>query len=88
MRSSFPYSSIALDSGCCREPAWSFAISSAAETVAYVTQPEAEEFKAEMWALIGRYTDRLEDPSRRPPGSLPLEILLVTYPLDAVTPTG
>jgi DNA-binding transcriptional ArsR family regulator len=64
------------------------AISSAAETVAYVTQAEAEEFKVEMWALIGRYTGRLEDPSRRPPGSLPLEILLITYPLDAVTRKG
>jgi hypothetical protein len=64
------------------------AITSAAETVAYVTPAEAEQFKAEMWELIGRYTGRLEDPSRRPPGSLPLEILLVTYPLDAVTRTG
>jgi hypothetical protein len=64
------------------------AITSAAETVAYVTPEEAEQFKAEMWALIGRYTGRLEDPSRRPPGSLPLEILLVTYPLDAVTRKG
>jgi len=64
------------------------AITSAAETVAYVTPEEAEQFKAEMWELIGRYTGRLEDPSRRPPGSLPLEILLVTYPLDAVTGKG
>jgi DNA-binding transcriptional ArsR family regulator len=64
------------------------AITSAAETVAYVTPEEAEQFKAEMWDLIGRYASRLEDPSRRPPGSLPLEILLVTYPLDAVTGKG
>jgi len=64
------------------------AITSAAETVAYVTQEEAEQFKAEMWALIGRYQNRLENPSLRPPGSQPLEILLFTYPLDAVPPRG
>jgi DNA-binding transcriptional ArsR family regulator len=64
------------------------AITSAAETVAYVTPEEAERFGAEMWALIGRYQDRLEDPSLRPAGSLPVEILLFTYPLDAASPRG
>lgn len=58
-------------------------ITSAAESVAYVTPEEAEQFSAELWALIGRYTDRLADPSLRPPGSLPVELLLITYPLDA-----
>ena len=64
------------------------AITSAAETVAYVTPAEAEQFQAELWELIGRYPDRLEDPSLRPAGSLPLEILLVTYPLDAAARKG
>lgn len=64
------------------------AITSAAETVAYVTPEEAAQFGAEMWALISRYQNRLDDQSRRPPGSLPLEILLFTYPLDAATSTG
>jgi hypothetical protein len=64
------------------------AITSAAETVAYLTPEEAQRFTSDMWALIGRYQNRLEDPSLRPAGSLPLEILLVTYPLDAVTPKG
>jgi DNA-binding transcriptional ArsR family regulator len=63
-------------------------ITSAAETVAYVTPAEADQFNAEMWALIGRYTDRLADPSLRPPGSLPVEILLFSYPLDAATGMG
>ena len=44
------------------------AITSAAETVAYVTPGEAEQFRADLWALLGRYTDRLEDPSLRPAG--------------------
>jgi DNA-binding transcriptional ArsR family regulator len=64
------------------------AITSAAETVAYVTQDEAKQFEAELWKLIARYQDRAEDPSRRPAGSLPLEVLLFTYPLDAVPPGG
>jgi DNA-binding transcriptional ArsR family regulator len=63
-------------------------ITSAAQTVAYVTPEEAEQFTAEMWALIGRYQDRLADPSRRPSGSVPVEIVLVAYPRDAVPPKG
>jgi DNA-binding transcriptional ArsR family regulator len=63
-------------------------ITSAAQTVAYVRPEEAEQFRAELWALLARYQDRLEDPSRRPPGSLPLEILLFTYPLDAAVQEG
>src|SRR5450432_116798 len=68
-----------------RLPAQWQAITSAAEAVAYVTPEEAEQFNAELWALLGRYTDRLADPSLRPPGCLPVELLLVSYPLDAAT---
>ena len=64
------------------------AITSAAETVAYVTPEEAEQLNAELWALLGRYQDRLADPSLRPAGSLPVELLLVSYPLDATTGKG
>jgi DNA-binding transcriptional ArsR family regulator len=64
------------------------AITSAAQTVAYVTQEEAAQFKAELWELIDRYRDRADDPSRRPAGSLPLEVLLFTYPLDAAHQGG
>ena len=64
------------------------AISNAAQTVAYVTQDEAERLGADLQALLARYQDRLADPSLRPDGSLPLELLLFTYPLDAVAPEG
>ncbi len=60
------------------------AITSAAQTVAYVTQQEADRFGADLLGLLGRYQDRLADPSLRPEGSLPLEILMFSYPLDAV----
>jgi DNA-binding transcriptional ArsR family regulator len=71
-----------------RLPAQWQAMTSAAEAVAYITPQEAEQFNAELWALLGRYTDRLADPSLRPPGSLPVELLLISYPLDAVTGKG
>jgi DNA-binding transcriptional ArsR family regulator len=64
------------------------AITSAAETVAYVTPAEAEQFRADLWALLGRYMDRLEDPSLRPADCLPVEVLLFSYPLDAIAPSG
>ncbi|HXW46643.1 MAG TPA: helix-turn-helix domain-containing protein, partial [Streptosporangiaceae bacterium] len=62
------------------------AISNAAQTVAYVTQQEAERLAADLQALLCRYQDRLADPSLRPQESLPLEILLFSYPLDVVVP--
>ncbi|MDQ2810347.1 MAG: helix-turn-helix domain-containing protein [Actinomycetota bacterium] len=62
------------------------AISSATESVAYVTQEEARQLIAELDAVVGRYQDRFADPGRRPADSLPLEILLFTYPLDAAPP--
>jgi predicted ArsR family transcriptional regulator len=60
------------------------AMTSAAQTVAYVTPAEAEGFLAELWALIGRYQSRLNDPGSRPSEGVPLELLLFTYPLDAM----
>lgn len=62
------------------------ALTSAAQTVAYVTQQEAEQFIAELHAVIGRYQNRLADRSLRPADAVPLELLLFTYPLDAVPP--
>jgi DNA-binding transcriptional ArsR family regulator len=59
------------------------AVTSAAQTVAFVTPAEAAQFQAEMKTLISRYQDRLEDQSLRPAGSLPLEVVLFSYPLDA-----
>jgi predicted alpha/beta-hydrolase family hydrolase len=61
-------------------------VTSAAETVAYVTQAEADEFLAELRALMGRYQDRLADQSIRPADAMALELLLFSYPLDAVPP--
>jgi DNA-binding transcriptional ArsR family regulator len=62
------------------------ALTSAAQTVAYVTRSEAGQFMSELQALIGRHQNRLADQSLRPPDAVPLELLLFTYPLDAVLP--
>jgi len=62
------------------------AVASAAQTVAYVKPAEAAEFVAELQTLIGRYQLRLADQSLRPADAVALELLLFTYPLDAVPP--
>lgn len=62
------------------------AVTSAAQTVAYVQPAEAAEFLAELEALLGRYQPRLADQSLRPADAMALELLLFTYPLDAVPP--
>ncbi len=56
-------------------------VTSAAETVAYVTLEEAQSLRADLWALLGRYRDRLEDHGLRPENAIALEMLLFTYPL-------
>jgi DNA-binding transcriptional ArsR family regulator len=62
------------------------AVTSAGQTVAYVEPAEAAEFLAELEALVSRYQPRLADQSLRPAGAMALELLLFTYPLDAVPP--
>src|ERR1039457_4634144 len=50
-----------------------------AEAVASVPPGGAQRCTRAMWPRIGRSQNRVEDPSLRPAGRLPLEILLVTY---------
>jgi DNA-binding transcriptional ArsR family regulator len=52
----------------------------------WVTPEELEQLGEEMLALMLRYSDRLEDPSSRPEGALPVEFLAFAYPLRP--PTG
>jgi DNA-binding transcriptional ArsR family regulator len=61
-------------------------VTSAAETVAYVTLEEAQRLKTDLWALLSTYRDRLEDHGLRPGNAIPLEMLLFTYPLDLAGP--
>lgn len=57
-------------------------VTSAAETVAYVTIEEAQRLKNDLWALLDSYRERREVHSLRPAGCIPLELLLFTFPLD------
>lgn len=61
-------------------------VTSGIENLAYVTPDEAQQLNADLLQVLDRYRDRLEDPSLRPAESLPVELLLFSYPLDATKP--
>ena len=57
----------------------------AADDSAYLTYVTAEELKQlnqELHAVLGRFWERLDDPAKRPPGALPVETLLLSYPIE------
>ena len=57
--------------------------------VFYLTAPELEQLSTELEAVLMRwfrFEGRLEDPSRRPPGSVPVETLLLSYPTALPAP--
>jgi DNA-binding transcriptional ArsR family regulator len=51
------------------------------EYIAYMTPDEAREFEAEVQHLYRRFEDRVDHPERRPDGAMPIEMLLLNYPL-------
>jgi hypothetical protein len=53
-----------------------------AEAIFWLTPDELGELNADLQRLLERHlTDRLTDPTKRPAGALPVELLLVTYPI-------
>lgn len=54
--------------------------------VSYATADELHQLTDEVHALLERFHDRLEDPSKRPPGSLPVETVLMSYPIEPPGP--
>ena len=55
----------------------------------YLTAPELEQLSSEVHELLGRWThleDRREDPSKRPPASVPVETLLLAHPIALPKP--
>jgi len=58
------------------------------EYVFYLTAEETDELTEELHQLLqARFLDeRLTDPSKRPPGSVPVELLLFAYPLEPPKP--
>ena len=51
------------------------------EHILYVTPQEAAELGMEFFRLFRRYEEREDYPERRPPGAMPIESLLLSYPL-------
>jgi hypothetical protein len=51
------------------------------QTISYLTSAEAEELQEVLLAALHRYRDRTADPSLRPPGAMPIEYLVLSYPL-------
>jgi DNA-binding transcriptional ArsR family regulator len=55
---------------------------SSSESVIYMTAEELREFNDELLAmLLPRFRDRFEDPAKRPPGAIPVEFLMFSYPV-------
>lgn len=59
------------------------------EYVFYLTVEELEQLNRELFAFLApRVRERLTDPSTRPPGALPIEMLLLAYPMEAPDESG
>ena len=57
------------------------------ESIIYLTPAELDELSEEVLALVlPRFRERLTDPARRPPGAVPVEILMLAYPLSLPPP--
>ena len=51
------------------------------EYIAYLTPQEARQLGEDIHRLHSAYFDRLDHPERRPAGAMPVEVLLLSYPL-------
>ena len=57
------------------------------ESIIYLTPTELDELSEEVLALVlPRFRERLTDPARRPPDAVPVEILMLSYPLRLPLP--
>src|SRR6202046_1711837 len=57
------------------------------ESIIYLTPGELDELSEEVLALVlPRFRERLTDPPRRPPDAVPVEILMLSYPLRLPLP--
>jgi len=53
----------------------------------HVTAEELEQLNKELSALLmSRFHERLTDPSQRPPGAVPVELLVISYPVHLPPP--
>ena len=60
---------------------------SSSESVVYLTAGELDQLHQELLAvLLPRFRERRTDPSLRPPGAIPVEFLLFSYPISLPPP--
>jgi DNA-binding transcriptional ArsR family regulator len=60
---------------------------SSSESIIYLTARELDELSEEVLALVlPRFRERLTDPARRPPDAVPVEILMLAYPISLPPP--
>jgi DNA-binding transcriptional ArsR family regulator len=60
--------------------AWQEA-SDSSEVILFATPKELQEVNADLLGILSRFHDRIEDKSLRPADSLPVEVLLFSYPV-------
>jgi len=51
------------------------------QSIVYVTVDEANELAAQAEQIFHRFHDRLDHPEHRPDGAMPVEVLVLSYPL-------
>jgi hypothetical protein len=56
------------------------------DMVLFVTPAELTELRDELYQPPARYTDRIEDPSLRPPGARPVRLLTSSYLIEPGAP--
>jgi DNA-binding transcriptional ArsR family regulator len=56
------------------------------EYLTYLTPEELEQLNKELHAVLRRFWERAADPAKRPPGALPVETLLFSYPIEPPPP--
>jgi helix-turn-helix protein len=56
-------------------------VTGGSEFILHVTPAELRALDERITELLRSYSDRLDDPAKRPAGSLPVEVLLFGYPL-------
>jgi DNA-binding transcriptional ArsR family regulator len=66
-------------------PAWQEAAGHS-QDVLHLSPAELKAIGTEFAAILDRYRERGTDPSSRPPGTLPVEVLTFTYPLRPPRP--
>jgi DNA-binding transcriptional ArsR family regulator len=51
------------------------------QSLRYLTLAEAAELQDQLRAVLDRFTERNDNPAARPPGAVPVEMLLLSYPV-------